>query len=396
MNNSNLVVRANKYRLYPDAIQKSLLFNITSVTRFAYNKGLELVKSSYFGEYVPKGKTDSVPKIPSQTELINLGTKIKRDYPFIKAPNDYIQDSLNNLYLGLNEFRKGSRGYPKFKSRKRDKSSITTKAGSRIRLDDNYIIIPRYKSSPFSPRIHKIKFKKHKTNYEILKITNMSITKDNLDRYWVTITGYCEPNVTHNNSRTQVGVDFGLKDLLIASDGTKISNLRFTNKYQMKLSILQRRLSRKKLKSKNRNKARIKVAKCHDKIKNSRNYNNHVISRALINIYDFIALESLDIKSMMKNRQLSKSIQDVSWYQLLNNLKYKSSENQTTIVQVNKYFPSSKRCSKCHSIKSDLELKDRTYKCSNCGLVIDRDLNAARNLLEEGLRLVIKKNKSHY
>ena len=350
----NLVVRTNKYRLYPDSIQKSLLFNITSATRFAYNKGLELVKDSYFGKYVP---------------------------------NDFIQDSLNNLYLGLNEFRKGSRGYPKFKSRKKDKHSVNTKAGSRVRIDDNYVLIPKYKSSPFKPEVHRIRFKKHKTNYEILKITNMSISKDNLDRYWITITGYCEPNITHNDKRSKVGIDFGLKDLLIVSDGTKITNPRFTDKYQRKLKILQRRLSRKKPGSKNRNKARIKVAKCHDKIKNSRNYNNHVISRALINIYDFIALESLDIKSMMKNRQLSKSIQDVSWYQLLNNLKYKGSENQTTIIQVNKYFPSSKRCSRCKSIKSDLELKDRVYKCSNCGLEIDRDLNAAMNLLDEGLRI---------
>jgi len=381
------IIRTNKYRLYPTAKQKSLLFNLFSNSRFIWNCTLGKIKDGEFGSYETKdGK--SLPRIPSQLEIVKLSTTLKKDYKFIRMPNDYIQSELNNLYLSLKEFKsKPERGYPRFKSRKLDHGSITSKAGSRIRIKDNHIIIPNYNGSPFDKSDHMIRFKKHKTNYKIDKITNISVKKDNLDRYFITITGYTDPNVIHNEHRSKVGIDLGLKCLLTTSDGSTIDNVRLTKKYEKKLSILQKKLSRKKLGSNNRNKARIKVAKCHDKIKNCRNYNNHMISRVLINIYDFIGLESLDIQEMLKNRQLSKSIQDVSWYQLLTYLKYKGSENQTTIIQINKWYPSSKLCSRCHSKKSDLTLSDRTFKCSNCGLELDRDLNAAMNIFNEAKRL---------
>jgi len=387
LDKSDLIVRTNKYRIYPNAVQKSLLFNLFSNSRFIWNNTLGRIKDGEYGMY--KTKDDRIlPKIPSMTEIIKYSSKLKQDYEFIKIANDFSQAELYNLYMSLREFkRKPERGYPKFKSRKHDYGSISSRAGFRIKIKDNHITLPSSRESQFNKSDHILKFKKHQTNYEIEKITGISIKKDNLDRYWLTVTGYTEPNVTSKNKRTKVGIDVGLKELLTCSDGTVVKNKRFTIKYHEKLVILQRRLSKKKRGSKNRTKARIKVAKCHDKIKNCRNYNNHVISRNLINIYDFIGLESLSIQDMMKNKQLSKSIQDVSWYQIISNLKYKASENQTSIVQINRWFPSSKTCSKCGNIKSDLKLSDRTYHCSECGLEIDRDLNASINIYNEASRL---------
>jgi len=385
LDKSDLIIRTNKYRLYPNAVQKSLLFNLFNNSRFIWNNTLGRIRDGEYGIYKTKDNR-FLPQIPTMTEIIKCSTYIKKNYNFVKIPNDYAQAELNNLYMSLREFkRKPERGYPKFKSRKHDYGSISCRAGSRIKIKDDCIIIPKFKGSPFTKDNHLIKFKKHQTNYDIEKITGISIKKDTVGRYWLTVAGYTEPNITHKDKRTKVGIDAGLKELLTCSDGTIVKNKRFTRKYQEKLAILQRRLSKKKIGSKNRNKARIKVAKCHDKIKNCRNHNNHVISRNLINIYDFIGLESLSIQDMMKNKQLSKSIQDVSWYQLISNLKYKASENQTSIVQISRWYPSSKTCSRCGNVKSDLKLSDRTYKCSNCELEIDRDLNASINIYHEAL-----------
>lgn len=387
---SKCVVRTVKYRLYPTAVQKSMLFNLFNCTRFIWNETISRIQNGTYGIYevqTGKNKGKFVPCIPSQTELIGSSTKLKSDYKFIKIPNDYIQGTLSNLHLAMKEFIKQTRGYPKFKSRKYDLGSITMKAGSRIRIKDNYIQIPTYQGSPYSKNDHSIRFKQHKTNYSIKQITNISIKKDNQNRDFITITGYTEPNITHNSSRTQVGIDFGLKELLISSDGITVPNSRFTKKYQDKLRIVQERFSRKVKGSKNRIKAKSKVQRVHDKIKNCRNHNNHCISRHLINIYDFIGLESLDIQSMQQNRQLSKAIQDVSWYQLLNNIKYKSTENQCTVIQIDKWYPSSKTCSRCGYIDSNLSLKDRIYHCPECKLSIDRDLNAAMNIFSEAKRL---------
>ncbi len=385
------LVRTNEYRLLPNAKQKAMLDEFFNLYRFAFNNVLGKIQDAYFGTYEVQGgknKGSVVPKIPNQTGIVGFSTKLKEEYEFLhRLPNDYLQSSLSNLYLGMKEFiKQPSRGYPKFKSKKTSKKAFGSKAGSRIKVEDNYIILSKPKGTPYTKEDFRIRFKKHQTNHEIGKITSFTISKDNLGLYWVTITYKISIDVSRKTTGSKVGIDLGLKKKLTTSDGLTIENHKYTKKYEKRLKKYQRRLSKKKKGSKNRNKARLKVAKTHRKIRNTRNHHNHVVSKTLVNLYDFIALETLQVKGMLKNRRLSKAIQDVAWADLVQKIEYKANENQVSVSKISTWFPSSKLCSCCGSIKETLSLEERTYKCDECGFELDRDLNAAINILEEGLR----------
>ena len=383
------IVRANKYRLYPTARQKSMLHEMFGMSRFAFNNTLGKIQDSYFGVYtITKGKNKGnvVPKIPSQGELTGFSTELKQNNEFMnRLPNDYIQAALANLYSGVKGFYRGG-GYPKFKSRKHSKQTINMKAGSRVKILDNFIILSKAGKTPYSKDDHKIKFKKHKTNHEIGKITGFVISKDNLGEYWVSVTSKIEIPIKPKSGK-KCGIDLGIKDFVITDDGTKFENKKFFKKSEKKLAKEQRKLSKKKIGSNNRNKQRIKVAKVHKKIRNQRNSYNHEVSKILIDIYDFIGLESLQVQKMMENRGLSKSIQDVSWFDFITKLKYKMTEKQGHVVQIDKWFPSTKTCSRCGNIKKEIGLDERVYECHECGYVEDRDVNAAKNILAASTKL---------
>jgi len=383
------IIRANKYKLLPTAKQKAMLHEMFGMSRFAFNHTLGKLQDSYFGTYtIPKGKNkgDVVPKIPSQMEMIGFSTELKQNNEFMnRLPNDYIQASLANLYSGVKGFYRGG-GYPKFKSRKHSKHSINMKAGSRVKIEDNKIQIIKLKGTPYEGDDLKIKFKKHKTNHEIGKITGFTISKDNLGEYWISITSKIEIK-TKTKTGKKCGIDLGIKDFVICDDGTKFKNKKFFKQSQDKLAKEQRKLSKKKIGSRNRNKQRIKVAKVHKKIRNQRNNYNHEVSAQLVNIYDFIGLESLQVQQMMQNRGLSKSIQDVSWFDFITKLKYKMAEKQGLVVQIDKWFPSTKTCSSCGNVKKEIGLDERTYTCHECGFVLDRDVNAAKNILAASMKL---------
>jgi putative transposase len=168
----------------------------------------------------------------------------------------------------------------------------------------------------------------------------------------------------------------------------KAKNHRYIKKYQKLLKLNQQHLSRKQKGSKRREKQRLKVAKIHEKISNSRNDNLHKLSTQLVNNYDIICLEDLNIKGMVKNHKLSKSINDVSWGKLVDMIEYKSQWNDKQIFKINRFFPSSKTCNHCGWINQSLTLKDRVWTCNRCDTVLDRDLNAAKNILKEGLKII--------
>jgi len=384
------LVRTNKYRLYPNATQKALLHEMFSLYRFSFNNILGKIQDKYYGTYtIEKGKNKGniVPKIPSQSELVGSSTLLKKEYSFMnKLPNDFIQSSLSNLHLGVKGFYRGG-GYPKFKSRKKDKHAIGMKAGCRVKIEDNYIQLNKSNKSSYTKEDHRIKFKKHKTNHNIGKITGFTIEKDNLGLYWITITHKIDILSTRKKTNKEVGIDLGLKEMLICSDGNTVENHNLTKKNQRKLKLEQRKLSKKNKGSKNRNKARLKVAKVHKRIKNTRNDINHKVSKAMVNLYDFIGLESLQVKNMLQNRRLSKAISNIAWSDLVEKMKYKSNENQVTLVQIDTWYPSSKTCSKCGSVKEKLSLEERIYSCSECSFELDRDLNASINILNEAKRI---------
>ena len=183
-----------------------------------------------------------------------------------------------------------------------------------------------------------------------------------------------------------VGIDLGIKDFAITSDGYKYKNNRYTKTYAKKLKAAQQHLSRK-LKGSNRyNKQKIKVAHLHEKIANSRKDNLHKVSTDLINKYDVIVLEDLNVKGMVKNHKLSKHISDASWGSFVAMLQYKAAWNEKTVQIIDRWFPSSKTCGCCGYINQNLSLKDREWTCPSCNTKLDRDFNAAKNILKEGLR----------
>ena len=383
------LVRTNKYRLYPTSKQKALLYEMFGMYRFAYNNLLGKIKDGKFGTTIiknGKNKGKEVNQIPSRTVLIGSSTSLKKEYPFMsKLPNDIIQASLNNLYSGTKGFYNGG-GYPKFKSKKAAKQTFHHIAGSRIKIKDNFIHLP-FSNKSYDKSDHVIKFKKHKTNFDIDKITNISIEKDDLGFYWINITFKFEFINTRKKTNKEVGIDLGLKDMIICSDGFIVKNHNLTKKYARGLKLAQRKLSKKVKGSNNRLKQKRKVNKIHTKITNTRKDINHKVSRTLINLYDFIGLESLNIKGMVQNRKLSKAISNISWGDLVQKITYKGDENQVPISKIDTFFPSSKLCNKCGSIKDTLLLSDRIYQCNNCGYEEDRDINASKNILKEAKRI---------
>ncbi len=321
------IIRSNKYRLYPNAKQKSLLHNHFGSTRFVFNSVLGMIQESKFGTTVSKsGKEVSI--IPSQTQIVNQVTILKSEYPFLyQTGNDFLQAELNNLYSAFKGFfAKG--GYPKFKSRKQNQS-LNLYAGSRAKFDSEYVYLPVPRGTQFDKSDFKIKYKQHKTNYSLPeKITGYTISKDNLNQYWISFTYKVDLPYSVSGTGAQCGIDLGIKDLVITSDGLKIPNDNLIKKSEKKLRSLSRQLSKKKKGSKNRNKAKLNVAKFHNKIKNQRSYRNHNVSRALVNIYDFIGIETLKVKNMIKNRRLSKALSNVALFDLTSKIQYKMAENK--------------------------------------------------------------------
>jgi len=381
------IIRSSKYRLYPSAKQKSLLHNLFGSTRFTYNLFLGKIQESYFGTSLNKKTGELVPKIPSEFDLSKALTSFKSEYPFLyTVPNDFLQAESKNLSLAYKKFFSGG-GYPKFKSRKDKHKSVNFYAGSRAKFDSEYIYLPKSHGSSFLKEDFKIKYKKHKTNFAPKdKITGYTISKDNLDKYWISFSFKTESR-KFNNKRKTTGLDLGIKDFIILSDGTKFPNDNLLKKNQDKLKRKQRDLSRKKKRSKNFKKQNLKLAKLHNKIQNKRQYRNHSISKKLIDVYSFIGLESLSVLQMIskENKYLRNAISNASWFDFSSKLKYKMTESQGHLIQIDRYFPSTKLCFCCGTIR-DIDLSERIYTCE-CGYIEDRDINAAKNILAEAKRL---------
>lgn len=385
------IIRSSKYRLYPTAKQKSLLHNLFGSTRFIYNLFLSKIGESYFGTSLNKKTGELVPKIPSEFDLSKALTQFKLECPFLySVPNMFLQAESKNLSSAYKKFfAKG--GYPKFKSRKDKHQSINCYQGVNAKFDSEYIYLPVSRfSDTFNKEDFKIKYKKHKTNFSPKdKITGYTISKDNLGRFWISFTFKTESR-KFKNRRKSTGIDLGLKEFIILSDGTKFPNDNLLKKNQDKLKRKQRELSRKKKGSKNFKKQTIRVAKLHNKIKNQRQHRNHSVSKKLIDIYSFIGLETLSVLQMMSkenknNKYLRNAISNASWFDFCSKLVYKMAESQGHLIQIDRYFPSTKLCFGCGTIR-DIDLSERLYTCE-CGYREDRDINAAKNILAEAKRL---------
>ena len=378
-------IRSAKFILKPTVKQKEILESFFGLSRAIYNISLHNIKNSKFGTYEVqngKNKGNIVPRIPTEFDLNKSLPKLKEEYSFISLlPNDYANAVMKNLSRGFSNFYR-TFNYPKFKAKKSNTQSFNMYAGCRIKIDGDYIILIKPRGSSYTNDDLKIRFKRHKIKYEFDKVNGFTISREN-NKYYISFSFYTDIKPKETNDA--VGIDLGIKDFVICSDGTIYENKKFYEKSLRKLKTHQRSLSRKQKGSNNREKQKLKVSKLHKKVKNQRNDYQHKVSRELSDKFKVICLETLKVKNMVKNRRLSKAIQDVSWSSFIEKLSYKVTENQGYLVKIDSYFPSSKTCSNCGCVKEELKLSERTYHCNECGFTIDRDLNASLNILNVGL-----------
>ena len=381
-------IRSAKFVLKPTVKQKEILESFFGLSRAIYNISLHNIKNSKFGTYEiknGKNKGNIVPKIPTEFDLYYSFPKLKEEYEYISLlPASYAQATMKNLSRSFDNFYK-TFNYPRFKAKKNNIQSFNCYAGSTVKIDGNHIILIKPRGSSYTKDDLKIRFKRHKIKYNFDKVTGFTISREN-NKYYISFTFYTDIKPKEVNDA--VGIDLGIKNFAICSDGVVYPNMKFYEKSLRKLKISQRKLSKKQKGSNNRDKARLKVSKLHKKVKNQRNDYQHKVSRELVDKYRTICLETLKVKNMIKNRRLAKAISDTSWSSFVSKLEYKVAENQGYLVKIDRFYPSSKTCSNCGCVKESLKLSERIYHCKECGFEIDRDLNASINILNIGLKMI--------
>lgn len=363
-----LINRAYKVEIKPNNVQKTFLNKSIGIARLAYNWGLNLCIESY------KQGNKYIGAMGLHKELCAIKSNV---FPFMyevskSAPQNALRDldiAFKNFFKSLKKKQKV--GFPKFKSKKNNKQTFRID-GLNIKVESNRIKLPkiswiRLKESDYIPT----------TN---VKYLNATISKE-IDRYYISVAVQEEVNIEDKQVEEIIGIDLGIKELATCSNGEVYANSKFTNKYFFKLKREQRCLSKRQRDSKNKAKQRIIVAKVHRKIRNSRLDALHKATSSITKTKcRIIVLEDLNVKGMMKNHKLAKAIADASFYELKRQITYKTFFYGGEVHLINRYFPSSKTCSNCGTVKEDLKLSERIYNCDDCGFSLDRDLNAAINI----------------
>ena len=362
------MIKAYKYKLKPNKTQEIAINQFLGCARFIYNWGLNQKTE----QYKLNGTSPNYNVLAKELTLL----KQTEGYTWLQdAPIDALQQSLRNLENAFTRFFREHNGYPKFKSKKSNSNSY--KVIKRVHFD-----FTNWKVK--LPKLGWVNLcKNHIFNQLSCKQGTVTISKDCCGTYWcsVVIDDMQEkPSKAKMVESTAVGVDLGIKDYAILSDGTKFSNPKYYESSQNKLAKLQKQFAKSKKDSHRHELLRIKIAKLYRSITNQRNDMLHKLSTYLINSYDNICLEDLNVKGMMKNHNLAKSIQSVSWSTFVNMLNYKSERNGNNIIFIGRYEPSSKLCHNCGYINKDLTLRDREWVCPVCGEHLDRDINAAINI----------------
>lgn len=360
--------RAYKYRFYPTPEQEQILAQTFGCVRFVYNSVLRWRTDAFYQQQLKVGYVEAnaqLSRMKKDPELAFLGD----------VSSVPLQQCLRHQQTAFKNFFEGRAQYPTFKSKRHRQSAEFTR-------------------SAFKYRDGKLYLAKSKTPLDIRwsrelpgEPSTVTVSKDAAGRYFVSCLCEFEPSklpVTPN----MTGLDLGLKDLFITDKGERVGNPRHTAKHAARLAKAQRRLSKKKLGSANRAKARQKVAKLHAKISDCRQDNLHKLSRRLINENQVICVESLKVKNMIRNPSLSKAIADAGWGEFVRQLAYKADWAGRSLVAIDQWFPSSKRCSGCGHTLSSLPLSIRQWDCPECGMSHDRDINAATNIKAAGLAVL--------
>ncbi len=357
------ILKAFKFRLYPTPIQEQLLNKTFGCVRVVWNQRVET-----FNNWQPNDLS-----VPDKTIK-----ELKTEFDFLSevpynALDQKLQDWRSTKAQYFNKKRKAKLGRPKFKSRKGRQSFRLITNGFSVK--DNRI---------YAAKIGELKLIGHDLNQLPLETSKqITISKDPTNKFYCSILIQIDADPKPLTDK-MVGIDLGLKELFILSDGTKINNPKYFRENQAELKKAQQHLSRKIKGSKRRNKQRIKVARIHEKIKNQRKHLLHEVSNKLVTDFDVICVEDLNVKGMVKNHCLAKAISDASWSNFVVMLDYKCNWYGKTLVKIDRFYPSSKTCSNCGHKVDKLGLEIREWCCPSCGIEHDRDHNAAKNILAKG------------
>jgi len=370
--NVMLVQKSVKLRIYPNNQQDVVLLEKHfGCRRFIYNCFLNV-----FNERYHQGK-----KKLSYVEAASLLTDFKRqeETSWLKEVNSQsLQAALKDLDGAYDRFFRKISEFPKFKSKRKSKSSFKVPQKFKINWNKQLITIPKFKK-PFK---FKGSFKG-----KLVKINSVTISKTPSGKYYASVQGQFEieqkPNV-----QNCIGLDLGIKDLVITSNGESFENKRFLKKKLKKLKYLHKQLSKKQKGGSNREKARKELAIQYEKVTNQRLDYLHKITSQVLNENQVVCIENLNVKGMIKNHKLAQAISDVAWGTLVSQLDYKCQWNNRELVVIDRFYPSSKTCSSCSHLMVEMSLKVREWTCPSCGTVHDRDVNAAKNVLIQGLNIL--------
>ena len=359
--------KAYKYRFYPSDEQKRILARTFGCCRYVYNWALRERTDAYYKRGERLYYEDTAARLVSlkkQEETVWLN----------EVSSVPLQQSLRHLDKAFRNFFEGRANYPTFKKKRHQQAA--TYASNAFIWDGQSLTLAKM-DAPLDIRFHR-------PLPDGCKPSSVTVTRDEADRYFVSFLVE-EDITTLEVTPSMVGLDLGLKSMVITSDGHTYGHPKFFHRDEKKLAKAGRRHAKKRKGSKNRNKARLKVARIHKKIADRRRDYQHKLSTRIIRENQVVCVESLAVKNMVGNHCLAKAISDVGWSEFVRQLEYKAQWYGRTLVKIDKWYPSSKRCFDCGHILDSLSLDIREWTCPECGVVHDRDINAAKNVLAAGL-----------